>query len=238
MLAAHRLPLRARRFCVPLVLAALPAMAAGEGFPPALQDAWGDFWLFRFFVNAAGYASIVVPGFLLIQYFKRKNYLETGKGSGFPSTSCLPRDQQGGRLCLSGCGGEFSSLTPSRPRHLLPCHQVVRVRLRGEVRTPGRWLPAAPSRARGVLHSPTGPEAALLCCWAAGKGPACLYGLPAPGGAAGHWVCAPSPLKAKDAALSLMAGLEAGAQPLLRGCCITSELFSWCHLRWDSSSEP
>lgn len=65
-------------------------MAAGEAFPPALQDAWGDFWLFRFFVNAAGYASIVVPGFLLIQYFKRRNYLETGKGSSFPSTSCLP----------------------------------------------------------------------------------------------------------------------------------------------------
>uniref|UniRef100_A0A8B9U7G0 Adenosine 3'-phospho 5'-phosphosulfate transporter 1 n=1 Tax=Anas zonorhyncha TaxID=75864 RepID=A0A8B9U7G0_9AVES len=59
-------------------------MAAGEGFPPALQDAWGDFWLFRFFVNAAGYASIVVPGFLLIQYFKRKNYLETGRGICFP----------------------------------------------------------------------------------------------------------------------------------------------------------
>uniref|UniRef100_A0A8B9CPA5 Adenosine 3'-phospho 5'-phosphosulfate transporter 1 n=1 Tax=Anser brachyrhynchus TaxID=132585 RepID=A0A8B9CPA5_9AVES len=59
-------------------------MAAGEAFPPALQDAWGDFWLFRFFVNAAGYASIVVPGFLLIQYFKRRNYLETGRGICFP----------------------------------------------------------------------------------------------------------------------------------------------------------
>uniref|UniRef100_A0A8C3GN16 Adenosine 3'-phospho 5'-phosphosulfate transporter 1 n=1 Tax=Cairina moschata TaxID=8855 RepID=A0A8C3GN16_CAIMO len=72
------------RFFLPLVLAALPAMAAGEEFPPALQDAWGDFWLFRFFVNAAGYASIMVPGFLLIQYFKRRNYLETGRGICFP----------------------------------------------------------------------------------------------------------------------------------------------------------
>jgi len=65
-------------------------MATGEEISPALQDSWGDFWLFRFFVNAAGYASIVVPGFLLIQYFKRRNYLETGKGRSFPSTSCLP----------------------------------------------------------------------------------------------------------------------------------------------------
>lgn len=72
------------------MLASLPTMAAAEEFPPALQDSWGDFWLFRFFVNAAGYASIVVPGFLLIQYFKRRNYLETGKGRSFPSTSCLP----------------------------------------------------------------------------------------------------------------------------------------------------
>lgn len=60
--------------------AALPAMATGEEMSPALQDSWGDFWLFRFFINAAGYASIVIPGFLLIQYFKRRNYLETGKG--------------------------------------------------------------------------------------------------------------------------------------------------------------
>ncbi|XP_062427974.1 adenosine 3'-phospho 5'-phosphosulfate transporter 1 [Rhea pennata] len=74
----------ARRLYVPLVLAALPAMAAGEEISSALQDSWGDFWLFRFFVNAAGYASIVVPGFLLIQYFKRRNYLETGRGICFP----------------------------------------------------------------------------------------------------------------------------------------------------------
>lgn len=78
------------RFCFPLVLASLPTMATGEEITPALQDSWGDFWLFRFFVNAAGYASIVVPGFLLIQYFKRRNYLETGRSGSFPSTSCVP----------------------------------------------------------------------------------------------------------------------------------------------------
>lgn len=67
------------RFCLALALAALPIVTANEEVPAVHQDSWGDFWLFRFLVNAAGYASIVVPGFLLIQYFKRKNYLETGK---------------------------------------------------------------------------------------------------------------------------------------------------------------
>lgn len=67
------------RLCLAVVLTAVPTMAASDVVPAALQDSWGDFWLFRFFLNAAGYASIMVPGFLLIQYFKRKNYLETGK---------------------------------------------------------------------------------------------------------------------------------------------------------------
>ncbi|XP_038250108.1 adenosine 3'-phospho 5'-phosphosulfate transporter 1 isoform X2 [Dermochelys coriacea] len=73
-----------RRLCLAVVLTALPTMAASEVVSAALQDSWGDFWLFRFFLNAAGYASIMVPGFLLIQYFKRKNYLETGRGICFP----------------------------------------------------------------------------------------------------------------------------------------------------------
>lgn len=74
-------------------------MAAGEEIAPALQDSWGDFWLFRFFVNAAGYASIVVPGFLLIQYFKRRNYLETGRSRSFPSSTCIVRFEPLTELC-------------------------------------------------------------------------------------------------------------------------------------------
>lgn len=88
-----------RRFCIPLLLASLPMMAAGEEIAPALQDSWGDFWLFRFFVNAAGYASIVVPGFLLIQYFKRRNYLETGRTGSFPSSTCIVRFEPLTELC-------------------------------------------------------------------------------------------------------------------------------------------
>ncbi|KAM9316193.1 LOW QUALITY PROTEIN: adenosine 3'-phospho 5'-phosphosulfate transporter 1, partial [Gastrophryne carolinensis] len=44
----------------------------------------GDFWLVRFLVNILGYGTILVPGFLLIQYFKRSNYLESGRGICFP----------------------------------------------------------------------------------------------------------------------------------------------------------
>lgn len=76
-------------------------MAAGEEIASALQDSWGDFWLFRFFVNAAGYASIVVPGFLLIQYFKRRNYLETGRSGSFSSSTCIVRLELRTELCPS-----------------------------------------------------------------------------------------------------------------------------------------
>uniref|UniRef100_A0A8C5N2B2 Adenosine 3'-phospho 5'-phosphosulfate transporter 1 n=1 Tax=Leptobrachium leishanense TaxID=445787 RepID=A0A8C5N2B2_9ANUR len=59
-----------------------------------MGDAWGDFWLVRFLVNIAGYGTIVVPGVLLIQYFKRKNYLETGRGPCFSLVkSCVFGDE-------------------------------------------------------------------------------------------------------------------------------------------------
>lgn len=52
-------------------------MAAQES--PPLLDSWYDFWFFRFLVNVLGYSTIVVPGYLLICYFKRINYLDTGR---------------------------------------------------------------------------------------------------------------------------------------------------------------
>lgn len=56
----------------------LPAAMAAQESPPLL-DSWYDFWFFRFLVNVLGYSTIVVPGYLLICYFKRINYLETGR---------------------------------------------------------------------------------------------------------------------------------------------------------------
>ena len=67
-----------RRWWAVVVLAALPSLGAGGETPEAPPESWTQLWFFRFLVNAAGYASFMVPGYLLVQYFKRKNYLETG----------------------------------------------------------------------------------------------------------------------------------------------------------------
>ncbi|KAG7460710.1 hypothetical protein MATL_G00201660 [Megalops atlanticus] len=58
------------------------ALATGE--ESSILEDWRDVWLFRFFLNILGYATIVIPGYLLIRYFKRISYLETGRGICFP----------------------------------------------------------------------------------------------------------------------------------------------------------
>ncbi|XP_041043719.1 adenosine 3'-phospho 5'-phosphosulfate transporter 1 [Carcharodon carcharias] len=63
-----------------LMLVISPASAQDSD----LDGAWSDFWILRFFINLAGYTTIILPGYLLVQYFKRKNYLETGRGLCFP----------------------------------------------------------------------------------------------------------------------------------------------------------
>lgn len=67
-----------RWWAVVVVLATLPSLGAGGETPEAPPESWTQLWFFRFLVNAAGYASFMVPGYLLVQYFRRKNYLETG----------------------------------------------------------------------------------------------------------------------------------------------------------------
>ncbi|XP_013870928.1 adenosine 3'-phospho 5'-phosphosulfate transporter 1 [Austrofundulus limnaeus] len=59
-----------------------PAAVAAEEV--SLLDSWSDVWLFRFLVNMLGYATIVVPGYFLIRYFKRSNYIERGSGVCYP----------------------------------------------------------------------------------------------------------------------------------------------------------
>lgn len=61
-----------------MVLATLPSLGAGGESPEAPPQSWTQLWLFRFLLNVAGYASFMVPGYLLVQYLRRKNYLETG----------------------------------------------------------------------------------------------------------------------------------------------------------------
>ncbi|XP_067884391.1 adenosine 3'-phospho 5'-phosphosulfate transporter 1 isoform X2 [Heterodontus francisci] len=65
-----------------LALMMLISVASAED--SAVEGVWSDFWILRFFVNISGYATIILPGYLLVQYFKRINYLETGRGLCFP----------------------------------------------------------------------------------------------------------------------------------------------------------
>ncbi|MEQ2293344.1 hypothetical protein AMECASPLE_032390 [Ameca splendens] len=64
-----------------LVQLFLPSAVIAEG--PLLDD-WHDVWIFRFLVNMLGYATIIVPGYFLISYFKRSNYLDRGSGLCYP----------------------------------------------------------------------------------------------------------------------------------------------------------
>lgn len=64
------------RLWLGLVLILPSSLAAGEA-SSLLQD-WHDVWLFRFFLNVLGYTTIIIPGYFLITYLKRINYLQTG----------------------------------------------------------------------------------------------------------------------------------------------------------------
>ncbi|XP_054617945.1 adenosine 3'-phospho 5'-phosphosulfate transporter 1 [Dunckerocampus dactyliophorus] len=66
-----------------LVSLLFPSSIAAEE-DSLLLDGWRDVWIFRFLVNMLGYSTIIIPGFLLISYLKRTNYLETGSGFFYP----------------------------------------------------------------------------------------------------------------------------------------------------------
>lgn len=66
-----------------LLLASVP-LALAESDGSSVLEGWQDMWLFKFLLNVLGYATILIPGYFLISYFKRINYLETGRGLCFP----------------------------------------------------------------------------------------------------------------------------------------------------------
>ncbi|XP_056621140.1 adenosine 3'-phospho 5'-phosphosulfate transporter 1 [Triplophysa dalaica] len=68
---------------VGVLLFVLPAVRA-DAEESSLFFGWQDVWIFRLFLNVLGYATIIIPGYFLIIYFKRVNYLETGRGLCFP----------------------------------------------------------------------------------------------------------------------------------------------------------
>lgn len=63
--------------CSILLLCLCVPVMAGVG-EAVLLEGWQDVWVFRFFLNILGYGTIIIPGYFLIRYFKRINYLETG----------------------------------------------------------------------------------------------------------------------------------------------------------------
>ncbi|TRY60410.1 hypothetical protein DNTS_007172 [Danionella cerebrum] len=69
--------------CVSVCLCLCPWVRA-DSADALLLGEWKDVWLFRLAINVLGYASIIIPGYLLIRYFKRINYLETGASSQYP----------------------------------------------------------------------------------------------------------------------------------------------------------
>lgn len=100
-----------------VLLAALPSLGAGGENPEGPLESWTQLWFFRFLVNAAGYASFMVPGYLLVQYFRRKNYLETGVWGSLLSLHYegWPAVQRGGGVAreegrpagrAGSCGGD------------------------------------------------------------------------------------------------------------------------------------
>ncbi|XP_050993839.1 adenosine 3'-phospho 5'-phosphosulfate transporter 1 [Labeo rohita] len=77
------MPLFPWSLCWCAALCVLPSVLA-DAEDASLLGGWQDVWLFRLFLNVLGYATIIIPGYFLISYFKRINYLETGRGLCFP----------------------------------------------------------------------------------------------------------------------------------------------------------
>ncbi|XP_077568308.1 adenosine 3'-phospho 5'-phosphosulfate transporter 1 [Stigmatopora nigra] len=68
-----------QRVCPVLLSLILPSVVTAQE-EPSLLEGWRDVWLFRFLVNMLGYSTIIIPGYLLIRYLKRSNYMDTGSG--------------------------------------------------------------------------------------------------------------------------------------------------------------
>uniref|UniRef100_A0A3P9HRJ6 Adenosine 3'-phospho 5'-phosphosulfate transporter 1 n=1 Tax=Oryzias latipes TaxID=8090 RepID=A0A3P9HRJ6_ORYLA len=86
-----------------LLFILLPHTAAAE--ETSLLDGWHEIWIFRFILNLLGYSTIIVPGYLLISYLKRTNYLEKGGGICYPVIkTCVFGSEDKTSLLDSGSG--------------------------------------------------------------------------------------------------------------------------------------
>lgn len=142
-------------------------LAAGED-TSLLQD-WKDVWLFRFFLNVLGYCTIIIPGYFLIGYFKRLNYLETGVWASFCYLVWWIVIHLDSGADTGWCVSLFS---PSiRSWHLLSCRKGMCVWEWIQSRLVGRCVHSIQEWGRlGVLYQ-TGHQAGLLCSWTTGGVP-------------------------------------------------------------------
>ena len=74
------------------VLLCLPMALMAEEASAAVQGEWTDFWVTRLALNLMGYASIFVPGYILIRYLRNIKYneiagIESGYFFGAPHSS-------------------------------------------------------------------------------------------------------------------------------------------------------
>ena len=80
-------PLRGRDPSSLLVFPPLSNLSSSSEAPEAAreeQEAWTEMWFVSLLLNLAGYATVLLPGYLFILYTRRTGYLErAGRRRGF-----------------------------------------------------------------------------------------------------------------------------------------------------------
>lgn len=58
------------------VIHSYPLQEGATTLTPENQPRWMNAWVFQLLLNLCGYASVIVPGYVLIQVVRRSRYLE------------------------------------------------------------------------------------------------------------------------------------------------------------------
>ena len=71
------------QLAVTILMVIVPALSEDAQEAAAIDDAleesgWTDFWIIRLALNLLGYASVIVPAWLIIRYVRSSGYLERG----------------------------------------------------------------------------------------------------------------------------------------------------------------
>lgn len=91
-----------------VILIAAPAFIRGNlpetnnSETPPSGNEWTDFWVFRITLNLLSYATVIVPGYLIIRFVRNSKYLDTASELGgfcFPPIYLLKQLE----LCVKKC---------------------------------------------------------------------------------------------------------------------------------------